>query len=118
MIDQAQASAVWLFAGRYDTAEHSVMKHRNTIFKDDWHNSSAPPESAADGLGPRQAWHDIHCRIEGPACHDVMRNFEERWLRQVSFVNASFISTAPVNLPNQLVSPTAQWHLQGVLAFA
>lgn len=29
--------------------------------------------------GPRQPWHDWHCKIEGPAAHDVMINFEQRW---------------------------------------
>ncbi|XP_074372997.1 phospholipase D delta-like isoform X2 [Apium graveolens] len=30
-------------------------------------------------LGPRQPWHDLHCKIEGPAAYDVLRNFEQRW---------------------------------------
>lgn len=30
---------------------------------------------------PREPWHDLHCRIEGPAAYDVLQNFEERWLR-------------------------------------
>ncbi|XP_043711629.1 phospholipase D delta-like isoform X3 [Telopea speciosissima] len=29
--------------------------------------------------GPRQPWHDLHCKIEGPAAHDIMTNFEQRW---------------------------------------
>lgn len=29
--------------------------------------------------GPRQPWHDLHCRIEGPAAYDVLTNFEQRW---------------------------------------
>jgi len=28
---------------------------------------------------PRQPWHDLHCRIEGPAAYDVLMNFEQRW---------------------------------------
>lgn len=28
---------------------------------------------------PRQPWHDMHCRIEGPAAYDVLINFEQRW---------------------------------------
>lgn len=32
--------------------------------------------------GPRQAWHDIHSRIEGPAAWDVLLNFEQRWRKQ------------------------------------
>ena len=30
---------------------------------------------------PRQPWHDLHCRIDGPAAYDILTNFEERWLR-------------------------------------
>lgn len=30
---------------------------------------------------PRQPWHDLHSKIEGPAAYDILTNFEERWLR-------------------------------------
>lgn len=29
--------------------------------------------------GPRQPWHDLHCKIEGHAAYDVLTNFEQRW---------------------------------------
>ncbi|KAL2895296.1 Phospholipase D delta [Bienertia sinuspersici] len=29
--------------------------------------------------GPREPWHDLHCKIEGPAAYDVLTNFEQRW---------------------------------------
>lgn len=29
--------------------------------------------------GPRQPWHDLHCKIEGPAAYDILTNFEQRW---------------------------------------
>lgn len=28
---------------------------------------------------PREPWHDLHCKIEGPAAYDVLINFEQRW---------------------------------------
>ncbi|KAK4389363.1 Phospholipase D beta 1 [Sesamum angolense] len=28
---------------------------------------------------PREPWHDLHSKIEGPAAYDILRNFEERW---------------------------------------
>lgn len=36
------------------------------------------------GAGPRQPWHDIHCRLEGPAATDVLVNFVQRWLKQAA----------------------------------
>lgn len=35
----------------------------------------------AESEGPRQPWHDLHCKIEGPAVYDVYKNFEQRWSR-------------------------------------
>lgn len=34
---------------------------------------------APDSGGPRQPWHDWHCKIEGHAAYDVLKNFEQRW---------------------------------------
>lgn len=30
---------------------------------------------------PREPWHDLHSKIDGPAAYDVLKNFEERWLK-------------------------------------
>jgi phospholipase D1/2 len=32
-----------------------------------------------DSGGPREPWHDWHCKIEGHAAYDVLTNFEQRW---------------------------------------
>ncbi|KAJ8772570.1 hypothetical protein K2173_027747 [Erythroxylum novogranatense] len=61
--------------GRYDTPEHRLFRDLDTIFKDDYHN----PAVSAAKKAPRQPWHDLHCRIEGPAAYDVLTNFEQRW---------------------------------------
>lgn len=34
-----------------------------------------------DARGPREPWHDLHSKIDGPAAYDVLTNFEERWLK-------------------------------------
>jgi len=34
--------------------------------------------------GPRQPWHDWHCKIEGPAAYDILTNFEQRWRKLLS----------------------------------
>ncbi|KAL6522092.1 hypothetical protein OROMI_031969 [Orobanche minor] len=61
--------------GRYDTPEHRLFRDLDTVFKDDYHNPTFPPGKK----GPRQPWHDLHCKIEGPAAYDVLTNFEQRW---------------------------------------
>ncbi|KAJ3680471.1 hypothetical protein LUZ60_016749 [Juncus effusus] len=61
--------------GRYDTPEHRLFKDLDTVFAGDFHN----PTFDTKEKGPRQPWHDLHCRIEGPAAFDVLTNFEQRW---------------------------------------
>ncbi|KAI3710916.1 hypothetical protein L2E82_40712 [Cichorium intybus] len=67
-----------LCTGRYDTPEHSLFTTLHTLHKDDFHN---PNYTGSTAGCPREPWHDLHCRIEGPAAYDVLQNFEERWLR-------------------------------------
>ncbi|KAJ6288814.1 hypothetical protein OIU76_024737 [Salix suchowensis] len=55
--------------------EHRLFHDLNTVFKDDFHNPTYPAGTNA----PRQPWHDLHCRIDGPAAYDVLINFEQRW---------------------------------------
>ncbi|XP_010531126.1 PREDICTED: phospholipase D delta-like [Tarenaya hassleriana] len=61
--------------GRYDTPEHRLFRDLDTVFKDDFHNPTFPNGTKA----PRQPWHDLHSRIDGPAAYDVLLNFEQRW---------------------------------------
>ncbi|KAI4336729.1 hypothetical protein L6164_015220 [Bauhinia variegata] len=61
--------------GRYDTPEHRLFHDLDTVYKGDYHN----PTFSAGIKGPRQPWHDLHCKIEGPAAYDVLTNFEQRW---------------------------------------
>lgn len=64
-----------LCKGRYDTPEHRLFTDLKTVFLDDFHNPAIPRGTR----GPRQPWHDLHCKIEGPAAYDVLKNFEQRW---------------------------------------
>ncbi|KAJ7957924.1 Phospholipase D [Quillaja saponaria] len=61
--------------GRYDTPQHRLFRDLDTVYQDDYHN----PTFSAGIKGPRQPWHDLHCKIEGPAAYDVLTNFEQRW---------------------------------------
>ncbi|BAT77649.1 hypothetical protein VIGAN_02023900 [Vigna angularis var. angularis] len=61
--------------GRYDTPEHRLFRDMDTVYQDDYHN----PSFCTGTKGPRQPWHDLHCKIEGPAAYDILTNFEQRW---------------------------------------
>ncbi|KAL6650066.1 hypothetical protein ACP70R_014290 [Stipagrostis hirtigluma subsp. patula] len=67
--------------GRYDTQEHPLFRTLGTTHRDDFHQPNFPGASVKKG-GPREPWHDIHCRVEGPAAWDVLENFEQRWRKQ------------------------------------
>ncbi|RCV05784.1 hypothetical protein SETIT_1G110400v2 [Setaria italica] len=66
-----------LCAGRYDTPGHSLFRGLDTVFHGDVRNPTFGGGAAAEG--PRQPWHDMHCRLDGPAAYDVLTNFEQRW---------------------------------------
>ncbi|CAL0306514.1 unnamed protein product [Lupinus luteus] len=61
--------------GRYDTPQHRLFVDLDTVFHNDYHN----PTFQISSYGPRQPWHDLHCKVEGPAAYDILTNFEQRW---------------------------------------
>ncbi|KAL5219198.1 hypothetical protein ABZP36_019882 [Zizania latifolia] len=67
--------------GRYDTQDHPLFRTLGTTNRGDFHQPNFIGASINKG-GPREPWHDIHCRIEGPAAWDVLDNFEQRWRKQ------------------------------------
>ncbi|KAK3147045.1 hypothetical protein QOZ80_3BG0277350 [Eleusine coracana subsp. coracana] len=67
--------------GRYDTQDHPLFRTLGTTHRNDFHQPNFPGASVKKG-GPREPWHDIHCRVEGPAAWDVLENFEQRWRKQ------------------------------------
>ncbi|CAI0471977.1 unnamed protein product [Linum tenue] len=64
--------------GRYDTPHHPLFRTLDTVHKDDYHN---PTFTGSVSGCPREPWHDLHSRIDGPAAYDVLTNFEERWFK-------------------------------------
>ncbi|KAL4318696.1 hypothetical protein GQ457_18G002860 [Hibiscus cannabinus] len=68
--------------GRYDTQEHPLFSTLGTVHCDDFHQPNFTGSSIKKG-GPREPWHDIHCKLEGPVAWDVLSNFEQRWKKQV-----------------------------------
>ncbi|KAK8482962.1 hypothetical protein V6N13_081296 [Hibiscus sabdariffa] len=67
--------------GRYDTPCHPIFRTLGTVHHDDFHQPCFHDASIAKG-GPREPWHDMHCRLEGPVAWDVLFNFEQRWRKQ------------------------------------
>ncbi|KAG6530083.1 phospholipase D alpha 1-like [Zingiber officinale] len=67
--------------GRYDTQFHSLFRTLDTAHHDDFHQPNFGEASIKKG-GPREPWHDIHSRLEGPIAWDVLYNFEQRWRKQ------------------------------------
>ncbi|KAM7471690.1 hypothetical protein LguiA_009873 [Lonicera macranthoides] len=67
--------------GRYDTPFHSLFRTLDTAHHDDFHQPNFTGASINKG-GPREPWHDIHSRLEGPIAWDVLFNFEQRWKKQ------------------------------------
>jgi phospholipase D1/2 len=43
---------------------------------DEWYNA----ETEHDRTLPRQPWHDVHAKLDGPAAWDYLREFVGRWL--------------------------------------
>ncbi|KAL3630134.1 hypothetical protein CASFOL_023118 [Castilleja foliolosa] len=73
--------------GRYDTPKHRLFHDFETVFKDDFHQPTIPEGTKA----PRQPWHDLHCRIDGPAAYDVLINFAQRWRKTTKWREFSFL---------------------------
>ncbi|KAK6941658.1 Phospholipase D/Transphosphatidylase, partial [Dillenia turbinata] len=67
--------------GRYDTPLHSLFRTLNSAHHNDFHQPNFAGASISKG-GPREPWHDIHSRLEGPIAWDVLFNFEQRWMKQ------------------------------------
>ncbi|CAN4083496.1 unnamed protein product [Withania somnifera] len=72
--------------GRYDTPEHRLFRDLDTVFEDDFHQPTFPAGTKA----PRQPWHDLHCRIDGPAVYDVLINFAQRWRKATKWREFKF----------------------------
>ncbi|KAK1382854.1 Phospholipase D [Heracleum sosnowskyi] len=87
--------------GRYDTGEHSLFLTLGNEHLKDFHQPNFPGSSIQKG-GPREPWHDIHCRLEGPVAWDVLYNFEQRWKKQVG---NKFLFSLP-ELDNFIIRPS------------
>ncbi|KAF7843265.1 phospholipase D alpha 1 [Senna tora] len=87
--------------GRYDTAFHSLFRTLDTAHHNDFHQPNFPGADITKG-GPREPWHDIHSRLEGPIAWDVLYNFEQRWKQQ----GGKNVLVSPEGLENVLIPPS------------
>lgn len=67
-----------LTGGRWDTPCHYTFASLEKEHKHDFRQKSWAHGHIESG-GPREPWHDWHCKIEGHAAYDVLTNFEQRW---------------------------------------
>ncbi|MED6193561.1 hypothetical protein PIB30_020705 [Stylosanthes scabra] len=70
-----------LCCGRYDTQSHSLFSTLATYHKNDFHQPSIHGADIEKG-GPREPWHDVHCKLEGPVAWDVYSTFVQRFKKQ------------------------------------
>jgi len=65
-------------------------------------------------VGPREPWHDIHCRVEGPIANDVLKNFIERCKCQAAdTARAPKIDKSRINPSAQAMQdPSNEWNVQ------
>uniref|UniRef100_A0A7N2LPA5 Phospholipase D n=1 Tax=Quercus lobata TaxID=97700 RepID=A0A7N2LPA5_QUELO len=87
----------------------------DTAHHDDFHQPNFKGASITKG-GPREPWHDIHSRLEGPIAWDVLFNFEQRWRKQGGKdllvqhreLDEIIIPPSPVMFPND----SETWNVQ------
>ena len=68
-----------LTKGRWDTPNHELFSTLQQEHKDDFRNQMVDSTVLnVEKEGPREPWHDIHCKLEGSIAYDVHKNFRER----------------------------------------
>lgn len=67
--------------GRFEDCQYKLFDYADT-HGEDFYQNCTPGATAA--TGPREPWHDIHSRLEGPITLDILDNFETRWRKQAS----------------------------------
>ena len=96
--------------GRFDTPEFPLFDFQHE-HSEDFYQNCTPGATAT--TGPREPWHDIHARLEGPSALDVLANFEERWRCQAAD-KVSFLFTISEEefLPGNPVHGDGDWVAQ------
>lgn len=101
--------------GRYDTPEFHLWSTLSTRHNNcgDFYNNCTPGTTAESG--PRQPWHDIHAKIEGPAAAMVRQNFVERVMQQSESASTGILSIVDFDADSEAIpeeSDGALWNVQ------
>ena len=65
----AYIGGIDLTDGRFDTPEYPLFNYQTTHSQDFYQNCTP---GATLETGPREPWHDIHAKVEGPAARDIL----------------------------------------------
>eukprot|EP00403_Amphidinium_massartii_P027999 CAMPEP_0178396592 /NCGR_PEP_ID=MMETSP0689_2-20121128/13807_1 /TAXON_ID=160604 /ORGANISM="Amphidinium massartii, Strain CS-259" /LENGTH=765 /DNA_ID=CAMNT_0020017269 /DNA_START=36 /DNA_END=2333 /DNA_ORIENTATION=+ len=97
--------------GRWDSPNHPLFRTLQGPHSEDYHQCMIQGTSVE--TGPREPWQDLHARLEGPICRDVVTNFEERWKRMVPKRAAALRSLDDVSFaPVRSGGPCGSWRCQ------
>ena len=101
-----------LTGGRYDTPEHEIFSTLKTDHAGDFYNQNVPDSNVTSG--PREPWHDIHSKVEGPVTKDIFENFIERWKCQKSKEVFPILNDFKINPEAVAVQqdPSQEWNVQ------
>ena len=102
-----------LTGGRWDTPNHDLFSTLLDEHHEDFYNNNTPNISATQG--PRQPWHDIHAKVEGPVAHDIFQNFHERWRKQADkggLLEQIDRSVIDVDMPAPTAVQDGDWNVQ------
>ena len=66
--------------GRYDNPQYNLFKTLFSLHAGDFYQNCTV--GGTQSTGPREPWHDIHAKVEGPIAFDVLTNFADRWIKQ------------------------------------
>ncbi|TYG93263.1 hypothetical protein ES288_A11G096600v1 [Gossypium darwinii] len=89
--------------GRYDNPDHALFRTLQTYHKDDYHN---PTYTGSTAGCPREPWHDMHSKIDGPAAYDVLP-FDDALLRIERIPDIMGVSDFTEN-----ENDPERWHVQ------
>ncbi|KAJ1289710.1 hypothetical protein BS78_02G185300 [Paspalum vaginatum] len=99
--------------GRYDDENHTLFRDLDTTYLHDFMQNNYKHACLQRG-GPREPWHDVHCRLEGPAAWDVLANFEQRWRKQApEDMRGCLLDLSPATFPDPVgFDDTDSWNVQ------